>query len=57
MIFKFEEKMRYLKNFIQLVWFAKFYWLVPLVIVIMILGILSVVTSDLVVEPFVYDLF
>ena len=49
--------MRYLKNFIQLVWSAKFYWLVPLVIVIMILGILSIVASDLVVEPFVYDLF
>lgn len=50
-------KTKVLKEFLEFLLHEKKYWLVPMVIVLVLLGILLVTAQSSAVAPFIYTLF
>ena len=50
-------KSRVLKEFLQFLREQKKYWLVPIVLVLVLLGVLLVTAQSSAVAPFIYTLF
>ena len=51
------EKWQIIKEFLQFLGQRKKYWLLPIVIVLLLLGVLLVFAQGSVVAPFIYPLF
>jgi hypothetical protein len=49
--------MDFLKDMAQFLWERKKWWLVPMILVLIMLGLIIVLTSGTAVAPFIYTLF
>jgi len=50
-------KMKIIKDFMKYAMEIKAYWMIPLFILFLVLGIVLVVTSESTIAPFIYSLF
>ncbi len=50
-------KLRILKEIFEFVMKTKKYWLIPVIIILLLIGIVLVITEGTVVAPFIYTLF
>lgn len=49
--------MKIIKEFLQFAWKEKKYWLIPMVLVLVLLGVFIVFFESAAVAPFIYTLF
>lgn len=49
--------MKLLKEFLQFAWKEKKYWLIPMILVFVLLGICIIFFESATVTPFIYTLF
>jgi len=49
--------METLKELFQFLWKKKKFWLVPVILIILIIGILIILSSGSAVAPFIYPIF
>lgn len=50
-------KLGIVKEFFQFLFSKKKYWLIPVIIILLLLGILVVLTEGTAIAPFIYTLF
>ncbi len=53
----FFARMGILGELMQYLWRRKLYWLVPMIIVIVLVGVLIILSSNPATSPFIYTLF
>lgn len=52
-----DMKLGIVKEFFQFLFSKKKYWLIPVIIILLLLGILVVLTEGTAIAPFIYTLF
>ena len=51
------SKISIMTELLQFLWIQRLWWLIPMVLVLLALGILMIVTQSSAVAPFLYPLF
>ena len=57
MLEKFKSKIVTIKEFIGFLWERKLWWLIPMILLLLVIGLVLVISHGTVFAPFIYVLF
>ncbi|MBI3012383.1 MAG: hypothetical protein HYY63_02040 [Elusimicrobia bacterium] len=54
---RFKNKLKIIKDFVDFLWARKLWWLIPMVLVLLLIGLVLIMAQGSVIAPFIYTLF
>ena len=52
-----KRKFGIIGNFVEFLWQRKLWWMIPMILIFVLLGLVLVLTQGSVIAPFIYTLF